>query len=96
VRELCNEVERAVVRATPGQPLTPDRFSDELLHGAGPGNARAPDRPGASLKEQLEELERQIIRRTLDRLGGKRVAAAKELGLTRQGLGKKIDRLGGI
>ena len=94
VRELCNEVERAVVRAAPGQTLTPDLFSDELLQGAGP--AAVTDRPGTSLKDQLEEVERQIIRQTLQRLGGKRVAAASELGLTRQGLAKKIDRLGGI
>ena len=93
IRELCNEVERAVVRATPGQTLTPDLFSDELL---AVSPTLPPDQPGSSLKEQLDEVERQIIRRTLKRLGGKRVATARELGLTRQGLAKKIDRLGGI
>ena len=93
IRELCNEVERAVVRARPGQPLTPDLFSDELLLLT---PCAPPNRPGTALKTQLEEVERQIIRGTLQRLGGKRVAAARELGLTRQGLAKKIDRLGGI
>ena len=93
IRELCNEVERAVVRARPGQPLTPDLFSEELqqLRSA---PALPDEELGMTLKAQLDELERRIIRRTLTRLGGKRVAAAKELGLTRQGLGKKIDRLG--
>ena len=93
IRELCNEVERAVVRAKPGQPLTPDLFSDELLLHT---PSAPPDGLGTTLKTQLEEVERQIIRRTLQRLGGKRVAAARELGLTRQGLAKKIDRLGDI
>ena len=38
--------------------------------------------------------EREIIVRTLERHGGRKAAAAQELGLTRQGLSKKIERLG--
>jgi len=91
VRELANEIERAVVRVDPGEPLTADLISEELQSpgavGAAPGAPRA-------LREQLAEVERGIISATLARHGGRKAAAARELGLTRQGLSKKVERLG--
>jgi transcriptional regulator with GAF, ATPase, and Fis domain len=89
IRELANEIERAVVRVEEGEMLTADLFSDELFPVAHPAAGE-----GGALREQLAGVERQIIERTLARHGGSKVAAARELGLTRQGLAKKMERLG--
>ncbi|MFO0869624.1 MAG: sigma 54-interacting transcriptional regulator [Pirellulales bacterium] len=47
-----------------------------------------------SLREAVEELERQWIRAALAATGQNHVRAARELGLSRQGLIKKIKRFG--
>ena len=93
VRELANEVERAVVRAGDGGPLGVELFSDELFPPSASGDGRVGDGP-LPLREQLAVVERRIITEALERHRGSRSAAARELGLTRQGLTKKIDRLG--
>jgi len=92
VRELANEIERAVVRMEAGGVLTVDLLSEEI-QSAGAGGAVVHDGP-RPLREQLADLEREIIKKTLARHKGRKVSAAKELGLTRQGLAKKMDRLG--
>jgi len=94
IRELANEIERAVVRAEEGEPLTPDLFSDEIFP-ADPQRARVDTAgDGRSLRDQLALVERQIIADALVRHAGSKVRAAGELGLTRQGLAKKMGRLG--
>jgi Nif-specific regulatory protein len=89
VRELQNELERAVVRAAEDEPLCAELLSEELVARAGGTTAG-----GSSLAEQLAAFERGIIAAALERHGGNRAAAARELGLTRQGLAKKAERLG--
>ena len=91
VRELANEIERAVVRMEEGAVLTADLLSDEVQAAGASSSASSGPR---TLREQMADLERQIIIKTLARHNERKVAAAKELGLTRQGLAKKIDRLG--
>jgi DNA-binding NtrC family response regulator len=61
-----------------------------------PEGERLPEGAGreASLDDQLAEAERQAIEHTLRRLGGRISATAEALGLTRQGLHKKMKRLG--
>jgi Nif-specific regulatory protein len=90
VRELANELERAVVRAEEGQPLTAELLSEEVQRAGGATSAVAP----GTLADQLAHVEREIIERTLARHGGRKAAAAQELGLSRQGLVKKMERLG--
>jgi transcriptional regulator with GAF, ATPase, and Fis domain len=99
VRELVNEMERAVVRADPGQSLTAELLSEEILsapaHHIDPNTGSLLNGAQArSLREQLAAFEREVIRACLARHSGRRVPAAKELGLTRQGLAKKMARLG--
>ncbi len=90
VRELQNEIERAVVRAVEQEPLGAEHLSEELLASrSGASGATA-----GSLALQLAQVERGIIAAALERHGGNRAAAARELGLTRQGLAKKAERLG--
>jgi Nif-specific regulatory protein len=92
VRELMNELERALVRMDPGaEALSADDLSPELI--AQPTlsetGAEAHD-----LRAQLLRVEREILTSTLARFGGHRARAASALGLTRQGLAKKLERLG--
>jgi DNA-binding protein Fis len=42
----------------------------------------------------VAEVERVLITRTLKEAGGNKTAAAKVLGLTREGLHKKLNKLG--
>jgi len=90
VRELANEVERAVVRLQDGQALTPKLLSEEVRAASSKAAADGP----LDLKEQLAMVERRLITEALERNRGHKKDTAKELGLTRQGLGKKIERLG--
>jgi DNA-binding NtrC family response regulator len=54
------------------------------------------DAPPASLKlaDQIDHLERRLVRVALLRTGGKRLAAARLLGISRNGLTMKMERLG--
>ena len=51
-------------------------------------------RRGASFKEQVATLERQLIKEALDRAGGNRSKAAEELGIYRRLLYAKIKEYG--
>jgi len=99
VRQLRNEIQRAVALSAPGGTVTPDLLSPELSSlldpvGAVPaatGSRRA--RP-VSLAAAVQEVERELIRSTLDRTHGNISEAARTLGLTRRGLYLKLRRLG--
>lgn len=45
-----------------------------------------------SLKDRVEQLERQILRETLKRYGWNKTRAAQALGLSRVGLNNKLER----
>ncbi len=49
-------------------------------------------RTGSTIPEAVERLERAMIREALARYGGNRTRAASSLGITRQGLLKKLKR----
>lgn len=46
------------------------------------------------LQERIEEIERRAIRQALDKTGGNKSAAARLLGISRNGLALKMERLG--
>lgn len=106
VRELGNEIERAVVRAESGQLLAAELLSEEVLAspasgGTKPGPAASSAGPATpatlatgELKPLLDAYETEVLRQCLERHGGRKATAAAELGLTRQGLAKKMARLG--
>jgi transcriptional regulator with PAS, ATPase and Fis domain len=88
VRELENELERASI-------LAGDRDIGERQLSRHIRRPHATDVPATgTLADRLETAEREILREALQRSGGNRTRAAKELGLTRQGLVKKLARLG--
>ena len=94
VRQLRNEVQRAVAMAPPAGLITPDLLSPVLgAFGA------APDIPKSSLRRTslagaVEKLEREMIQGALEQTGGNISQSARTLGLTRRGLYLKMDRLG--
>jgi DNA-binding NtrC family response regulator/tetratricopeptide (TPR) repeat protein len=85
VRELESEMARALARAA-GGTVRPEHLSTGLQR-----PARAPLRP---LRQAIAEFEREHIGRALDQNGGNRARTAAQLGLSRQALLAKINRLG--
>ena len=92
VRELENEIQRALAVAEPGSELTPAQFSARLFEVLEP--VQAVVQPGESLRETLARVEAWLIRRSLDANSGRRATTARLLGITREGLYKKMKRHG--
>jgi len=85
VRELENRVKRAIIMAE-GKKLT----SADLELGSG-----SPDRyRSVTLKEAREELERDLIRRTLRKHNGNMTRTASELQVSRPTLYELMEKLG--
>jgi two-component system response regulator HupR/HoxA len=85
VRELENEIERAVALADDGQPLRPEHLSDRVREAA-----RRPPVP-QTLNDAIEQLKRRMIEDALRECGSK-TAAAERLGLSRQSLQQMLRR----
>jgi len=92
VRELENEVQRALALAQPGETLDRRHFSSQL--GSGLETVQAVTIPGETLRETLARVEAGLIRRALAAHAGQRTLTARTLGITREGLWKKMQRLG--
>ncbi len=89
VRELENEIRRAVALAEEDSEITPDLFSKAVGYAV-------PDFPVENqgrLQDRVREYEKWLIREALDKCKGHITNTAKELGMTRSGLQKKINRL---
>ena len=91
VRELENEMERAVVMTPDGEPIQLGVLSPEIR--STPEKETRP-RVEMGLREYRRSVERQIMIETLERTGWNVTAAAKELDISRVGLTKKMKRLG--
>jgi transcriptional regulator with PAS, ATPase and Fis domain len=92
VRELENEIQRALALVPSGSALDAAQFSARLREPLTPVDAEL--QPGESLRESLDRVEAWLIRRTLDAHGGRRAETARRLAITREGLYKKMRRLG--
>ena len=97
VRQLKNEIQRAVALSAPGGTVQPAHLSPEI------GTVRLPTSSGSqrssrasspNLAAAVEQVERDLIQAALDRAGGNISESARSLGLTRRGLYLKIRRLG--
>ena len=86
VRELQNVVARLAVDAPRRGPVGPGALPDAVR---GVGGA-AP----ATLLDARQAFDRRFVRAALGRTGGRPVIAARELGISRQGLAKLVKRLG--
>ncbi|MCC6810216.1 MAG: sigma 54-interacting transcriptional regulator [Deltaproteobacteria bacterium] len=97
VRELENEVERLIVMARAGEPLTSAMLSP-AIRGGEPEAITLPrasdDLQNVGLFEAVSAFERRVLADTLERCAGNRSAAAKALKLPRQTLVDHLKRLG--
>jgi hydrogenase-4 transcriptional activator len=97
VRQLKNEVQRAVALAAPGGTVDAAHLSPEIGATRIPGGIRPERRQSAqpqNLAAAVDQLEREIIQSSLDRTRGNISEAARVLGVTRRGLYLKLRRLG--
>jgi transcriptional regulator with GAF, ATPase, and Fis domain len=92
VRELENEVQRLVIQADPGGFITPEMLSPRVRRMEGV-IAQAGAVKG-TLKEMVEQVEKFLILETLREHGNNKTSSAKTLGITREGLHKKLRQLG--
>jgi two-component system response regulator AtoC len=90
VRELANVIERALVLAT-GDTIEAAALPDSLR--AAPG-VPAPSDSDLSIKRGIEQLERTLIGRALERTQGNRTRAARLLELSHRALLYKIREYG--
>ena len=100
VRQLKNEIQRAVALSAPGgtiEPvhLSPEIGSTQLTAPAGAASVLRPvSRTATKLASAVEQVERDLIQAALDKSGGNISESARVLGLTRRGLYLKLRRLG--
>jgi DNA-binding NtrC family response regulator/tetratricopeptide (TPR) repeat protein len=99
VRQLRNEIQRAVAMSRPGGSVEPDQLSPDLTAPATMGNAvqLAPEARAShvsNLSAAVERVERDLIAAALRRTSGNISETARVLGLTRRGLYLKMRRLG--
>jgi len=91
VRELENEMQRVVALAEPHQTIIPAHLSPRILGVAEPVEAVG---VGDTLADTMSRVEAWLVRRALEDNDGRRAQTARRLGLTREGLYKKMRRLG--
>jgi hydrogenase-4 transcriptional activator len=101
VRQLRNEIQRAVAMSVPGGLIEAGHLSPEMgvttatnvVPRATTLALRVP-RSSTDLATAIEEVERELIQAALDGSSGNISQAARILGLTRRGLYLKLRRLG--
>jgi DNA-binding NtrC family response regulator/tetratricopeptide (TPR) repeat protein len=96
IRQLRNEIQRAVAMVPSGGVIEPEHLSGDLTAPSDtgvvvpfPGTRAEP----STLADAVERVERQLISSTLERTGGNISETARVLGLTRRGLYLKMRRL---
>ncbi|HEY6081008.1 MAG TPA: sigma 54-interacting transcriptional regulator, partial [Polyangiaceae bacterium] len=108
VRELENEIQRAVIQADDGDPITPALLSARLrpgraaaddsaqdAHASGDTELEASTAAGSgTLREIMDRFEKRILIQALAAHGNNKTSAAKTLGITREGLHKKLKGFG--
>jgi transcriptional regulator with PAS, ATPase and Fis domain len=94
VRELENEVCRLLAMYPGRRLIRLEQLSTEVRAAAGWSVDPADLATLRPLEEAGQLLERYLIRKAIAACGGRKAAAARRLGLSRQGLYKKIQRYG--
>ena len=92
VRELQNEIQRLVIQIDPGGFVAPDMLSPRVRQVEGMIERVKPAK--GTLKEMMDQLERWLLIEALREHGNNKTAAAKSLGITREGLHKKLRAFG--
>jgi Nif-specific regulatory protein len=92
IRELENEAQRLVIQCEPGTFLLPDLLSPRIRKVESVLDKVNPKR--GTLKEVMEQVERWVLQEALREHGGNKSRAAVTLGITREGLHKKLAKFG--
>jgi len=105
VRELENEVQRAVIQADSETYITPELLSPKLRKEPAEGSsapntadtadtADTAEPPQGTLREMMDRIEKRLLVQKLSEHGNNKTSAAKALGITREGLHKKLKGFG--
>ncbi len=92
IRELENEIQRLVIQAEPGHWIEITDLSPRLRKIEGTVTRIAPKQ--GTLKEMMEQVERWLITEALRDHGNNKTKTAVTLGITREGLHKKLAKFG--
>ncbi len=92
VRELQNEVQRLVIQLDPGAFVVPDLLSPHIKKAL--GVVAKASVPKGTLRDMMDSVEKYLLLETLREHGQNKTAAAKSLGITREGLHKKLRQHG--
>ncbi|HSD91003.1 MAG TPA: sigma 54-interacting transcriptional regulator [Kofleriaceae bacterium] len=92
IRELENEIQRLVIQAESGHWIEVTDLSPRLRKIEGTVTRIAPKQ--GTLKEMMEQVERWLIAEALRDHGGNKTKTAATLGITREGLHKKLAKFG--
>jgi len=93
VRELEHEMERVATLSDPDCMITPELLSEEVRVVQSPLLPETPMQEG-TLKETMGQIERRLLEEALERDDWNQTRTAEHLGLTRQGLIKKLQKYG--
>jgi DNA-binding NtrC family response regulator len=93
VRQLENAVARIVALSTGGD-IGLEAFAAASTAPAADADAEGPPEGTLSLREQLDAVERSLIRRTMTAAGGNQSEAARRLGLSRGSLIERLKKYG--
>jgi transcriptional regulator with GAF, ATPase, and Fis domain len=92
IRELENEIQRLVIQAEPGHWIEITDLSPRLRKIEGTVTRIAPKQ--GTLKEMMDQVERWLITEALRDHGNNKTKTAATLGITREGLHKKLAKFG--
>ena len=92
IRELENEIQRLVIQAESGHWIEITDLSPRLRKVEGTITRIAPKQ--GTLKEMMEQVERWLITEALREHGNNKTKTAQTLGITREGLHKKLAKFG--
>ncbi|MGC8762075.1 MAG: sigma 54-interacting transcriptional regulator [Acidobacteriota bacterium] len=89
VRQLKNEMERLAILLGDGETVAPVHLSEVIQQAAVLGGAAG---GAARLRDSLEAIQRKMLLEALQKYHWNKTRAAEELGVTRRGLIKMIER----
>jgi len=88
VRQLKNEMERLAILLGDGEMVAPQHLSEVIQQAA----LLAATHTGAKLKDSLDAIQKKMLVEALQKYRWNKTRAAEDLGITRRGLIKMIER----
>ncbi len=94
IRQLKNEVQRALLLVDEGEPIEIHHFSPSLVPKTALSSEENIPTEGRTLKELVEEFEVKVIRQVLDENDWNRSKTAQLMGISRQAFMAKLSKYG--